>query len=62
MVKENEKKSEEEKSLQDGLFNKGMDRRSFLGKTTKMAGVALGASLIGSLTDCLSALLHVHRL
>ena len=26
-----------------------MDRRSFLGKTTKMAGVALGASLIGPL-------------
>ena len=51
MVKENEKKSEEEKSLQDVLFKRGMDRRSFLGKTTKMAGVALGATLVGSFNE-----------
>ena len=37
--------SEQDQSGQDGLLKKGMDRRSFLGKTTKMAGVALGASL-----------------
>ena len=41
--------SEHDQSGQDGLLNKEMDRRSFLGKTTKMAGVALGASLLGPL-------------
>jgi Calcineurin-like phosphoesterase len=46
----NEKKVTEkgEPLLQDDLLKKGMDRRSFLEKTTKMAGVALGATLIGS--------------
>ena len=28
-----------------------MDRRSCLGKTTKMAGVALGATLVGSFNE-----------
>ena len=32
MVKENELKSEEEKSFQDVLFKRGMDRRSFIRK------------------------------
>ena len=41
--------SEHDQPGQDGLLNKEMDRRSFLGKTTKMAGVALGASLLGPL-------------
>ena len=51
MVKENELKSEEEKSFQDVLFKRGMDRRSFIEKTTKMAGVALGATLVGSFNE-----------
>ena len=51
MDKENELKSEEEKSFQDALFKREMDRRSFLGKTTKMAGVALGATLVGSFNE-----------
>ena len=51
---------EHDQSSQDEFYNKGMDRRSFLGKTTKMAGVALGASLVGSLQwICLLTLLHV---
>lgn len=37
-----------DQSLQGELFKKGMDRRSFLGRTTKMAGAALGVSLLGS--------------
>jgi len=45
---EKEVTNEEQKSVQDALFKNGMDRRSFLGKTTKMAGVALGATLVGS--------------
>jgi hypothetical protein len=30
-----------------------MDRRSFLGKTTEMAGVGLGATLVGAFNDYL---------
>ncbi|MFZ0443230.1 MAG: metallophosphoesterase [Bacillus sp. (in: firmicutes)] len=41
--------SDHDQFVQDGLLNKEMDRRSFLGKTTKMAGVALGATLLGPL-------------
>ena len=49
-IKMNEKKdsNEVDQPLQDEFNKKGMDRRSFLGKTTKLAGVALGASLVGS--------------
>ena len=48
-MKEKEFKDREDSLLQDELSKKGMDRRSFIGKTTKIAGAALGATLVGSL-------------
>ena len=51
--------SEHDQSGQDGFLNKEMDRRSFLGKTTKLAGVALGASLVGSFNGFPVMLLQV---
>ena len=47
----NDKKSTNEldSSSADYKLSKGIDRRSFLGKTTKMAGLAIGASLVGSI-------------
>ena len=47
-MKEKKFTLEHDQSSQDEFNKKGMDRRSFIGKTTKLAGVALGASLIGS--------------
>ena len=60
-IKMNEKKgsNEVDQPLQDEFNKKGMDRRSFLGKTTKLAGVALGASLVVLLMDCQLVLLQV---
>ncbi|MEH7503767.1 metallophosphoesterase [Neobacillus drentensis] len=42
---------EVEKSLQDNLLHKAMDRRTFLEGTTKIAGAALGLTLVNSLTS-----------
>ncbi|QED46630.1 metallophosphoesterase [Cytobacillus dafuensis] len=42
---------EDEKTLHDDLFNKELDRRTFLGGATKVAGVALGFSLVNSLNS-----------
>lgn len=40
---------DEENKLKTGIFNEGMDRRSFLKKTTKIAGAVIGLSLANSL-------------
>jgi hypothetical protein len=50
-MKDKQLKNEEDKSLKNDLFNKGMNRRSFLGETAKVTGIALGATLIGSLNS-----------
>ena len=50
-MKEKKFTLEHDQSSQHEFYNKGMDRRSFIGKTTKMAGVALGATLVGSFNE-----------
>ncbi|MFB7642662.1 metallophosphoesterase family protein, partial [Peribacillus butanolivorans] len=50
-MKNDELNHENEKSLQDDLLKKGMDRRTFLEGTTKIAGMTLGLTLVNSLTS-----------
>ncbi|WP_242489094.1 hypothetical protein [Peribacillus sp. TH14] len=47
-MKDEQLKNETEK-LSNTILEKGMDRRSFLGGTTKIAGLTLGLSLVNSL-------------
>ncbi|MFF2455362.1 metallophosphoesterase family protein [Peribacillus simplex] len=50
-MKNDELNHENDKSLQDDLLKKGMDRRTFLEGTTKIAGMTLGLTLVNSLTS-----------
>ncbi|WP_416825476.1 metallophosphoesterase family protein [Ectobacillus polymachus] len=50
-MKKDKLNNEVEESLHDDLFAKKMDRRAFLEGTTKVAGAALGLTLLGSLTS-----------
>ncbi|KON88035.1 phosphatase [Sporosarcina globispora] len=50
-MKNNKLNHEGEESLQNGLFKKEIDRRTFLEGTTKIAGMALGLTLVNSLNS-----------
>ncbi|MBM7587522.1 3',5'-cyclic AMP phosphodiesterase CpdA [Bacillus pakistanensis] len=50
-MSEKERKNTEEKSVNNDLYKKGMNRRDFLEGTTKVAGAALGLTFLSSLSS-----------